>query len=166
MDGTRSLVLRGAVALACLGAFTVDAAESALDRVAWLAGCWRSVNGEPGSGEHWLPLAGGTLLGVGRTVRQGRTVEHEFLQIRETPQGKLVYIAQPSGQAMAQFAAIRVGEREVVFENAEHDFPQRILYRLEGEAHLHARIEGTVKGAAKGVDFPMVRVSCDAPLAR
>jgi hypothetical protein len=43
-------------------------------------------------------------------------------------------------------------------------FPQRVLYRLQSEGRLHARIEGTVKGACKGVDFPMKRVSCDAPL--
>jgi len=33
----------------------------------------------------------------------------------------------------------------VVFENPEHDFPQRILYRLDG-GMLHARIEGVVDG--------------------
>ena len=164
MAATRS-TLRRCLALAFLSvAGCAQAADTPLTRVAWLAGCWRGLNGEPGTAEHWMPLAGGTLLGVGRTVRQGRTVEHEFLQIRETSDGKLVYIAQPSGQAMAQFTAIRIGEQEVVFENTEHDFPQRILYRLEGEGRLHARIEGTVKGTPKGIDFPMKRVSCDAPL--
>jgi hypothetical protein len=152
------------MAAACLAGGAVHAADSQLARVAWLAGCWRGIDAEPGTAEHWMAPAGGTLLGMARTVRQGRTVEHEFLQIRETAEGKLVYVAQPSGQAMAQFTAIRVGEREVVFENAEHDFPQRILYRLDGEGRLQARIEGTLKGASKGLDFPMKRVSCDAPL--
>ena len=31
--------------------------------LAWLAGCWASEGGEPGSGEQWMPPAGGTLLG-------------------------------------------------------------------------------------------------------
>lgn len=132
-----------------------------LARIAWLGGCWHSVNGEPGSGEQWMPLAGGTLLGVGRTVRQGRTIEHEFLQIREKD-GKLVYIALPSGQTMAEFTAIRQDDREVVFENLQHDFPQRIIYRLQGERELHARIEGMRNGVLKGIDFPLARVSCDA----
>jgi hypothetical protein len=138
------------------------AADELLSRVGWLAGCWRSAGGEPGSAEHWMPVAGGTMLGMARTVRRGRTVEHEFMQIRETGDGRLAYIAQPSNQPMAQFTSIRIGEREVVFENAEHDFPQRILYRLEGEGRLQARIEGTVKGVARSVDFPMSRASCDA----
>jgi hypothetical protein len=163
MARTRSIA-RGALLATVLAAGAVQAAESPLTRVAWLAGCWRGLYGEPGTAEHWMPLAGGTLLGMGRTVRQGRTVDHEFLQIRETSEGKLVYIAQPSGQPMAQFTAVRIAEHEVVFENAEHDFPQRILYRLDADGRLQARIEGTVKGASKGIDFPMKRVSCDAPL--
>jgi hypothetical protein len=162
MERVRS-ILGGLFIVSAIGmAAGAPAAESPLARVAWLAGCWRAVNGEPGTAEHWMPPAGGTLIGMGRTVRQGRTVEHEFLQIRETPEGKLVYIAQPSGQSMAQFTAVRVGERYVVFENLEHDFPQRILYRLEADGRLHARIEGTVKGTLKGVDFLMMRASCDA----
>jgi hypothetical protein len=33
-----------------------------------------------------------------------------------------------------------------VFENLNHDFPQRIIYWREGESTLHARIEGSIKG--------------------
>jgi hypothetical protein len=35
-----------------------------------------------------------------------------------------------------------VGDRRVVFENAKHDFPQRIVYWLDEKGALHARIEG------------------------
>ena len=58
------------------------AEDAQLERLGWLAGCWAAEKGEAGSVEHWLPLAGGTMLGIGRTVRNGRTVEHEFMQIR------------------------------------------------------------------------------------
>ena len=34
----------------------------------------------------------------------------------------------------------------MVFENPEHDFPQRIVYWREGDRVLHARIEGVIKG--------------------
>ncbi|WP_280156238.1 DUF6265 family protein [Piscinibacter sp. XHJ-5] len=145
--------------LALLVVVPVRAEDTALTRLGWLAGCWRSESGDAGSGEHWMPLAGGTMLGIGRTVRQGRTVEHEFLQIREVD-GRLVYIATPSGQKTAMFTAARVGDGEVMFENPQHDFPQRILYRREGQK-LHARIEGMRNGAPRGIDYPMQRVPCD-----
>ncbi len=137
------------------------AEDAQLERLGWLAGCWASEKGEPGSVEHWLPLAGGTMLGIGRTVKNGRTVEHEFLQIRLNAEGKVVYVALPSRQKEATFVATSIGDRAVTFENPEHDFPQRILYKAVGEAGLAARIEGTRNGATRGIDFPMKRVACD-----
>jgi len=130
--------------------------------LAW--GCWKSDTAEPGSGEHWLPLAGGTLLGVSRTVKQGKTVEFEFMQIRAVESGQLAFIAMPSGQKTVVFPLLRLGETEVVFENPQHDFPQRVIYQLEGETKLRARIEGMRKGALRVIEFPMNRVSCDSQL--
>lgn len=68
----------------------------------------------------------------------------------------------PSGQATATFAMVEVSASHAVFEHAAHDFPQRVIYRRDGEAILNARIEGTVNGKAKGIDFPMQRTRCDA----
>jgi len=66
---------------------TVRADADPAAALAWLAGCWASEGGEPGSGEQWMPPAGGTLLGTSRTVAKGRTVAHEFMQIREQEPG-------------------------------------------------------------------------------
>ncbi|MDP2958801.1 MAG: hypothetical protein Q8N53_20420 [Longimicrobiales bacterium] len=48
----------------------------------------------------------------------------------------------------------------LVFENLQHDFPQRILYRPLGLDSLVARIEGPRRDGPRGFDFPMRRVSC------
>ena len=133
-----------------------------ISRLAWLGGCWKSETAEPGSGEHWLPLAGGTLLGVSRTVKQGRTVEFEFMQIRTLADGQIAFIAMPSGQRTTVFPLVRLGDAEAVFENPQHDFPQRVIYQLESATRLRARIEGLRKGELRVVEFPMHRVSCDA----
>ena len=85
---------------------------------------------DAGSVEHWLAPAGASLLGVSRTVRQGRTVGYEFMRIAAGNDGRLAFHAQPSGKPPAAFPVLRQGEREVVFENLEHAFPPRILYRL------------------------------------
>lgn len=128
----------------------------------WLAGCWASVGAEAGSGEQWMPPAGGTLLGTSRTVRNGRTVAHEFMQIREIEPGKIAFIANPSGQSETTFPLAKAGEREVVFENPQHDFPQRVIYKLDGEGVLRASIEGLSKGQVKTIEFPMKKVDCES----
>lgn len=150
------------VALTALAPALVRADDTSLERLGWLAGCWAAEKGEAGSVEHWLPLAGGTMLGIGRTVRNGRTVEHEFMQIRLNAEGQPVFIAQPSRQKEATFVATSIGERAVTFENPAHDFPQRVIYRAVGESGLAARIEGQRNGTTRGIDFPMRRVACEA----
>jgi hypothetical protein len=138
------------------------ARPQAMESLQWLSGCWSSDGGESGSGEFWTPLAGDTLFGVSRTVRDGRTVAHEFLQIRPLPDGSIGLIAQPSGQAETTFRLVSAEGREAVFENPDHDFPQRVVYRREGDRRLSAWIEGEISGQSRRVDFPMSRTNCDA----
>ena len=85
--------------------------------------------------------AGGTMLGMSRTVSQGRTVEYEFLLLRTEPNGDINYVAKPSGQKETAFKLIRVSATEAVFENPQHDFPQRIIYTLKDGKNLTAVIE-------------------------
>ena len=155
-----------AVLFGILAASSAAAAERDVTSLAWLAGCWSPEKGDPGSVEHWLSPAGGTMLGMSRTVKSGRTVEFEFMQLRENAEGKLVFIALPSGQKEATFVASAVGTDSVTFENPQHDFPQKIIYRLESSTRLIARIEGNRGGTLRGVDFPMRRVACDGPPAK
>ena len=105
--------------------------------------------------------AGGTMLGMSRTVKQGRTVEFEFMQIRTTDTGSLAFIAKPSGQDEATFPLLRLTDSEAAFENLQHDFPQRVIYRLDG-ATLRARIEGMRNGSIRAMEFPMTRTACAA----
>lgn len=94
-----------------------------------------------------------TLLGVSRTVKRGKTVAHEFMQIRETSPGQIAFIALPPGQSEASFLLVRLSGQEAVFENPQHDFPQRVIYRREGDL-LTGRIEGSEGGETKGGRFP------------
>ncbi len=139
--------------------FTSLAGEPTVADLGWLAGCWSSDGREAESGEQWMAPAGGTMLGVARTVRDSKTVAYEFLRIQEKD-GTLVYVASPSGQSTTEFPLERITEDEVVFANPEHDFPQRIAYRRASDTSLLARIEGTVDGELRGIDFPMTRVAC------
>jgi hypothetical protein len=105
--------------------------------------------------------AGGTMLGIGRTVKAGKTVEFEFMRIHEAPDGKLLFTAIPSGQTEATFTQLRLSDAEIVFENPAHDFPQRVIYRRDGDARLVASIEGTRNGKMRSIEFPMRRGQCD-----
>jgi hypothetical protein len=140
------------------------AQEASLNSLSWLAGCWAPESGEPGSVEHWLPPAGGTMLATSRTIKNGKTVEYEFIGIHTESDGRIVYTARPSRQRETSFVASSIGSASAIFENPSHDFPQRVIYRLRPDGGLAARIEGVRCGNLRHVDFPMKRVSCDTEL--
>ena len=160
----RTRAARWSVALAAVAACHGLTAAT-IDELAWISGCWAVEGAEPGSGEQWTAPAGGTMLGTNRAIRDGRTVAHEFLQIRETDDGSLVYIAAPEGQTETEFELLSSGLNLVAFENSWYEFPRRIIYRLEGDDRLVARIEGEVDGEFQAVDFPMRRVPCPGAAA-
>ena len=126
----------------------------------WLAGCWES--GRPGMvrEEQWTKPAGGSMLGMGRAVANAKMVEFEFMRIHED-KGEIFYSARPSGQPEASFKLVSLNGQAATFENPQHDFPQRIVYRKQPDGSLLARIEGTVNGKARAIDFPFSRVRCD-----
>ncbi len=130
-----------------------------LDRVAWLAGCWQVEGGTTVVEEQWMRPRGGTMLGMSRTVRDGRTVEWELVRI-EVREDRLVYVAEPSGQALAEFPEVALTDSVVSFENPEHDFPQRITYRRRSDGGMTARVESVTGESPRGFDLPYRRVAC------
>ena len=144
----------------CSRASQDAAAPALLDRLVWLSGCWEGTDAGRQYREHWMKPAGDAMLGVSQTVVRGKTTEYEFLQIRQET-GGVFYVAKPSGQAEASFRLIDHGADRAIFENPDHDFPQRIIYRLEADGGLVARIEGREHGTTKEFDYPMIRVRCD-----
>jgi len=101
---------------------------------------------------------GNSMLGISRTVHGDDLVAYELVVVRE--QGdQLVYQAHPSGQPSAEFVSRTVTEESIVFENLQHDFPQRIGYERQGTALL-AWIEGTQEGEMRRVEFPYRRAAC------
>lgn len=147
--------------LVCCGA-VYSQSTSTVNDLKWLSGCWESNNVEKALliNEQWMKPAGGMMIGAGRTVKSGKTVDFEFLRIIEDA-GSVFYVAKPTANKdETRFKLIKATASEIVFENPAHDFPQRVMYRLDGNKLL-ARIEGTQNGKVRGVDFPYVKASCE-----
>jgi len=126
--------------------------------VSWISGCWAFERGTRQVAEHWMAPAGGTMMGVSRTVSAGKTSEWEFLIIRESAAG-LEYVAKPSRQPEATFTATAASATQVAFENPAHDFPKRIVYTRDGET-LTAAIEGPMNGQNRRIEFPYKKGAC------
>jgi hypothetical protein len=134
-------------------------AQTPIDSVAWMQGCWQLKNGDRVIEENWTSPLAGAMLGSGRTVRAGKLVEHEFIVLAERD-GRLAYEAYPSAQLPTTFVAKQVEAASVVFEAPAHDFPQRVGYRRVAADRMLAWIEGTVGGKTRRQECPYRRVDC------
>ncbi|MCW5956759.1 MAG: hypothetical protein KIT61_09240 [Pyrinomonadaceae bacterium] len=135
--------------------------NSKVNVLSWMSGCWETIGTGPVTTERWARPTENLMLGSSQTVRNGKSVAFEFLRIVNNGQG-LTYIAKPSSaKDETPFSIAKVTVNEAVFENLKHDFPQRIIYRLDKPDSLFARIEGMRNGELKGMDIPMKRVKCE-----
>lgn len=136
------LVALPVVVLATPEPLGAQATRAALDTLAFMSGTWCS---EPDAGgtvleEHYTTPSRNLILGVSRFLRTGETLSYEWSRI-ERRDGTVVLTPSPSGQAPVPFTLTEVAPGHAVFENPEHDFPVRIIYRRT-ETGLTARIEG------------------------
>ena len=96
------------------------------------------------------------MLGMSRTVAGEKTVEFEYLRIEQRADG-LYYVAYPQARCPGtDFKLTRASATEAVFENPQHDFPKRIIYRKTGDDSLTASIDGGEN--TKAISFAYRRI--------
>jgi len=138
--------------------------KATLDDIAFLAGCWE---GDLGDGstirETYTVPRGGTMLGNSQVVGGGKTQFFEFIQLTQTDAG-VVYRPSPNAEDSVAFPLVKSSATEAVFENAAHDFPQRISYVFDGNSGLTARIEKL--NGEKAQSFAMKAVACGGDVHR
>ncbi|WP_296596821.1 DUF6265 family protein [Phenylobacterium sp.] len=113
-------------------------------KLGWMAGSWIEERDGVVTRETWLAPLDGAMAGAGQTNRPRRPPRIEHMKITVEPAG-LTFTAVLPGQPPTPFVLRPDAGEEMVFENAAHDFPQRVIYRRCGE-DLCARIEGLVNG--------------------
>ncbi len=164
----RAFVFSIALLIAFVGVAAAQQASSeggnvkqSVDSLNWLAGCWEIRDAARGRAitEHWMKAEGGMMIGMSRTIRDGKALAWESMRMTEQD-SELYFVARPSQNATDTFfKMVRSGVNEAVFEAPIHDFPQRVIYRRSGTA-LNARIEGKMDGKESGLDFAFKKVGC------
>ena len=132
--------------------------SSDLEKLSWIIDRWVSTDGESTSYEHWEKVNETLFSGGSETMKNGDTVFAEKLKI-ELIEGSVYYVADVAhNPAPVKFKLTFLTDTEAIFENPEHDFPQKISYKYI-EGNLNASIEGpSKKGDWRKVDFIMNRM--------
>lgn len=148
-----TVLLRASLALVVFGAFggnivrrsaaPTQAITRTVNDLGWIAGDWQTPSGGRAQiEEHWTQPVAATMIGMGRTVAGGRTVEFEYLRLEERG-GDIFYVAHPKARCPGtDFKLTNSTPQSAVFENPQHDFPKRIIYRKNADGSLTASIDG------------------------
>ncbi len=137
-----------------------------LEDLHWLKGCWRTTDPGPVITEVWSAPPMPAMIGYSYTTHDGATQGWEAMRI-EMIDGAPTFIAMPQGGAPVRFAFAETiynddhPDHWAVFENAEHDYPQRVSYRRDG-ARLTATISKLDRSDA--IAFEYRRIRCTANL--
>lgn len=126
-----------------------------------LEGHWeqRSENDSTVFNEQWR-RSDGALRGMG-FVMSGRDtvwIEHLYMHWNETGATYEVRIPAQNGGHTIPFRLVLASEREMIFENMEHDFPQRLGYQWEADT-WRVVIDGTDQGLQRAESFQFTRRS-------
>lgn len=135
--------LRVGLALAVVWVLGGAAAASDLDKLRWLEGTWKVETDRGTLYETWRVVSDRTFEGESYSVDPSgeRRVVTEWLLLVEMGDN-VFYVPRPRQNPMpVAFPLVSVTDDTVVFENPDHDFPQRITYQRNGDDSVTATVE-------------------------
>lgn len=127
----------------------------------WLIGSWRSQSQDALYYESWGQINDSTLSGKSFSISNGDTVSSESIALIQR-NGQLIYIPTVPTQNQGlpvEFELNYITDKEMIFENAGHDFPQTISYKQLSADSLIAEIAGVIEGKRRAIQFPMRRLN-------
>ncbi len=110
--------------------------------------------------ERWKKISKTEMYSEGFRVTGKDTVIEEKVRVVQKSDG-IYYIPTVTGQndgKEVHFKLTSSTNKEYIFSNPEHDFPQRVIYHLVAPDSLHAWIDGQYKGKYVKQDFYYNRV--------
>lgn len=124
----------------------------------WLIGTWKGGSEGNEYLESWAWQKGGALVGRAELKNSsGEVLVSEILKI-ETFGDHTIYLASVNRRRPVLFTLVESKQEQWVFENKEHDFPQRIVYKRESRNRLLARVEGVSDGKEIREEFRLTRL--------
>jgi len=134
----------------------VNAQKNPSKTFAFILGSWEMQTPKGKIVEQWSKGVDKILKGKSYRVNaKGDSVLTETLQIRKI--GKDVFYCsivanQNEGEEVC-FKLISPKDQIYIFENAAHDFPQRIVYQNQRKNEMLAWIEGELNGKSRKSEF-------------
>lgn len=134
--------------------------KSEIKKAEWLIGTWENKTARGSMYETWVKISDDELSGKSYMLKEKDTIVFETIRLVQE-QNSFFYIPKVKGQndgLPVRFTAKIFSDKELLFENPQHDFPQIISYTKINADSLVAEISGIKNGKDRTQTFPMKRV--------
>lgn len=134
-------------------------ASASLSELQWLNGWWQKATPEGIVFEEWH-MSGDAMAGRSGFIKGKDTMISETISL-ESKGGDIYYIPTVKGQNNDQPVPFRftgAAADSFIFENPEHDFPSKIVYKKLSATSLVATISGKIQGKEQAESFDLSKV--------
>lgn len=126
----------------------------------WLLGNWEHKSVDGNLIENWKKVNDSTFKAQSYFIKEKDTLHFESITLQQ--KGKqLTYSATVKGQnndKAVTFKLTTATEKQMVFENPKHDYPQKISYTQITPDSLVAKISGIQQGKPSSEQFSIKRI--------
>jgi len=114
----------------------------------WLIGNWENTSPDGILTENWQKLNDSTFSASSYFIKGKDTLHFESIVLAQKGE-TLTYLATVQGQnddKPVAFPSTAASDKQLVFENAKHDYPQKITYTKGANNTVTAEISGKLEG--------------------
>lgn len=130
-----------------------------INKLAFMSGCWAFTEKGSTTEEYWIQPAGGTMMGLSRTVAGDKTVFTEYIQMREHEGVITMFVQLRMAETSTVFKLTKLDGQEAIFTTALA-WPRQLSYKLQPDGTLFAKIEGVQNGREVAQVFPYKKMKC------
>lgn len=125
-----------------------------------LTGDWKVHASRGVTFESWKNVSAKEMYGHSYKLNGKDTITFENTRLAKLDEGifYIPIVANENNGRPVSFRLISSTDHKYIFENKEHDFPQRIVYHLITKDSVHAWIEGTQNGKEGRADYYFSRI--------
>ncbi len=123
-----------------------------------VGGTWKMKNSNGYSCEKWVKISDSEMASFAFDIKGRDTTVLERVRLINK-RGIVTYnVTGAKSGEKSTFKLTSVKNKQFIFEDPKHDFPQRIIYHFIKPNYLHAWIDGKYNGKYQQYDFYYNRV--------
>ncbi len=128
-----------------------------INQATWFLGSWKNLTKDGLFTENWKYMNDSLYNGKSYIIQNEDTVFYESIDLKKLNNEwyYIVSVRNQNKELPVSFKLISLSPNQLVFENAKHDFPNKITYSKILEDSMVASISGLIGGKEKIELFPM-----------